>query len=171
MPIFSDPKNPKSVIAEARDFISKTRDLTLGTVIRTLEGLPSKDLEGIARFVNQVQSGDPQELKKLSSRMSDLERTQRDALFQKNRASIPANLRTWAAEAPLNVLQAFVTSISNATPTEVRASRNSLSEAMGIRTRAAPTPYREEGGALVVPTATPTEVRARIAARSNGGRK
>lgn len=120
----------------------------------------------------------------------DLDGLKRDALLKEHGERLEPGIRVWASRQSFDVVKGLIDALPKGA-TKIAASagtrptlgdgqggtrivdgsvvpQNSLAEQMGIRTRAAAAPYRRDDGAFVVPTNTPTEVRARIAARSTG---
>jgi len=120
----------------------------------------------------------------------DLDGLKRDNLLREHGERLEPGIRVWASRQSFTVVKGLIDALPKGA-TKIAASagtrptlgegqggtrvvdgsavpQNSLAEQMGIRTRAAAAPYRRDDGAFVVPTNTPTEVRARIAARSTG---
>lgn len=125
--------------------------------------------------------------------VKDLDGLKRDALLREHGDRLEPGIRVWASSQSFDVVKGLFDHLPKGA-TKIAASaggrptlgegqggaravdgsvvpQNPLAEQMGIRTRAAAAPYRRDDGAFVVPTNTPTEVRARIAARSNGASK
>lgn len=120
----------------------------------------------------------------------DLDGLKRDALLKEHGDRLEPGIRIWASSQSFDVVKGLFDHLPKGA-TKIAASagtrptlgdgqggtrvvdgsvvpQNSLAEQMGIRTRAAAAPYRDDDGSFVHPTNTPTEVRARIAARSTG---